>query len=573
MTRAMSPSQFDRVTLEVIRNRLDVIAEEMQTTLLKSSFSPIVKEGLDASASLFTTDGTTLAQACAIPIHLATLIPAVAAIMEAFPLDAMEEGDVYMLNDPYCGGTHLPDFAIVMPIFAQGRIIALAATMTHHQDVGGLAAGSVPTNATEIFQEGIRIPPTRWVRAGVFDSAITAILRLNVRVPDMFMGDLNAQIAACKIAGVRLSAAADKFGREDLLMAFALLIDKAELMTRAALRAIPDGTYRYSDWLDNDGVDLDRKLKIEVAVTISGDSIHFDLAGTSGQARGPVNCVPSGTLAAACFAVRALTDPAIPNNGGCFRPISLSLPEASLVNPRSPAPVNARSATIKRITGCMLAALGEILPDRVPAPAAGQLLVLAFGGQRRDGTSFVTGELLAGGSGAGNGFDGIDAIETDATNCMNLPAEAMELEAPIRIRRWSVHRDSGGQGEFRGGLGQLKEFEILGDVAGGVSFSHRGERHVVPAGGMAGGSEGGTASSRIERADGAVQEIFSKLVTELRAGDRVIVATAGGGGWGRPDLRTPHAAARDLEDGKISNAPDSRPANFGDAPVRACNGE
>ena len=218
-----------------------------------------MKEGLDASASLFTLDGTTLAQACAIPIHLATLIPAVAEIQRAFPADTMQDGDIYLLNDPYCGGTHLPDIAVVVPVFARGRLLALAATMTHHQDVGGLAAGSVPTNATEIFQEGLRIPAIRWARGGVLDPMITAILRQNVRIPDIFMGDLHAQIAACRIACIRLQQTAQKYGHNSLTNSFALLIERAETMTLAALREIPDGTYRHVDWLDNDGIELDRR--------------------------------------------------------------------------------------------------------------------------------------------------------------------------------------------------------------------------------------------------------------------------------------------------------------------------
>jgi N-methylhydantoinase B len=230
-----------------------------------------------------------------------------------------------------------------------------------------------------------------------------------------------------------------------------------------------------------------------------------------------------------------VTDPAIPNNGGCFRPISLTLPEGSIVNPRLPAAVNARSATIKRITGCMLAALAGAIPERMPAPSAGELLVMAFGGHWADGSPFVTGELLAGGSGAGLGYDGVDAIETDATNCMNLPAEAMELEAPIRVRRWAVRRGSGGEGRFRGGRGQVKEYEVLPAILGTLTFSHRGERHAVPAQGLAGGGPGACAVSTIHRADGTVETIASKRVTTLSPGDRVVVETAGGGGWGRPE--------------------------------------
>lgn len=544
--------RFDPVTLEVIRHRLDKIAEEMQATLLKSSCSPIVKEGLDASASLFTLDGITLAQSCAIAIHLGTLIPAVASILEAFPVEQMRDGDIYMLNDPYCGGTHLPDFAVVMPVFARGRPVALAATMTHHQDVGGKTAGSVPTDSTEIFQEGIRIPAVAWARAGVFDQTLTAVLRQNVRIPDVFMGDLHAQVAACKIAALRLGEAAEKFGDNTLLSAFSILLDRAEAMTRAALRKLPSGTYRAVDFLDNDGIDIDQRIRIEVTATIADGSVHFDLTGSSPQVKGPINCVPSGSLAAACFAVRAVTDPAIPNNGGCFRPISLTLPKDSIVNPREPAPVNARTATIKRITNTMLMALAGVAPDRIPAPNSGELLVMAWGGQRRDGTSFVTGELLAGGAGAGNGFDGVDAIETDATNCMNLPVEAMELDAPIRVRRWQLVPNSGGAGTYRGGLGQLKEYEVLDEVAGTMSFSHRGERHFVAAPGHAGGEPGGLARSVIHRLDGREEVILSKVVTRLAPGDRVVISTAGGGGFGPAEGRDPAAAAKDVADGKVS---------------------
>ncbi len=556
--------RFDPVTLEVIRHRLDKIAEEMQSTLLKSSCSPIVKEGLDASASLFTLDGTTLAQACAIAIHLGTLIPAVASIKQKFPVEQMREGDIYILNDPYCGGTHLPDFAVVMPIFANvggsasdgtqiRRPIALAATMTHHQDVGGKTAGSVPTDSTEIYQEGIRIPAVAWAREGVFDETLTAVLRQNVRIPDIFMGDLHAQVAACKIASMRLQEASMKFGHNALLTAFSVLLDRAETMTRAALSRLPSGTYRAVDFLDNDGIDLDRRIRIEVAATIQDGTIHFDLTGCSEQVRGPINCVPSGSLAAACFAVRAVTDPAIPNNGGCFRPISLTLPEGSIVNPREPAPVNARTATIKRVTNTMLKALAGVVPERIPAPNSGELLVMAWGGQRRDGRRFVTGELLAGGAGAGPGFDGVDAIETDATNCMNLPVEAMELDAPIRVRRWELTRDSGGPGTYRGGLGQLKEYEVLDDIVGTMSYSHRGERHFVAADGLHGGDAGALARSWITRADGREEVIPSKIVTTLSPGDRVVITTAGGGGYGPVSARDHRALSNDVADGKTSD--------------------
>ena len=545
----MQTAALDPVTVEVVRNKLDGIANEMELTLLKSSCSPIVKEGLDASASLFTLQGETLAQAVAIPIHLATLIPCVARILVEFPLETMREGDLYCMNDPYLGGTHLPDIAVIMPVFARGRPLAFAASMTHHQDVGGMTPGSVPTDATEVFQEGIRLPPLKLREGDTFNDTLLQILRRNVRIPETFEGDLMAQVAACSVGARRLSALAENYGDNHLTAIFADLLDRSEAMTRDALRSLPNGTYRAVDFLDNDGVDLDRRIRIEVAVTIDDNGMTIDFTGSSPQVRGPFNAVPSGSLAAACYVVRAITDPTIPTNGGCFRPIALRLPEGSIVNPREPAPVNARTATIKRIAGTILTALAQAAPGRVPADSGGELLVLAFGGERPDGTRYVTGELVAGGSGASAAKDGVDVIETDATNCMNLPAEALELDAPIRVHRVALRRDSGGAGAQRGGLGTLREYEIL---HGDVRFTHRGERHFIAPAGRAGGGDGAMARTVIHRADGAKEVVPSKLVTTLHAGDRVVFETAGGGGYGDPAARDPDNVRADLADGKIS---------------------
>jgi N-methylhydantoinase B len=545
-----SGTALDPVTVEVVRNKLDGIANEMELTLLRSSFSPIVKEGLDASASLFTLQGETLAQAVAIPIHLATLIPCIARILTEFPLDSMREGDIYCMNDPYLGGTHLPDIAVVMPVFARGRPLAFSATMTHHQDVGGMAPGSVPTNATEIFQEGIRLPALKLREGDKFNDTLLKILRRNVRIPDTFEGDLMAQVAACTVGTRRLSALAETYGDNHLTAIFAELLDRSEAMTREALRAIPAGTYRAVDFLDNDGIELDKRIRIEVAVTVGDGAMSVDFAGSSPQVRGPFNVVPSGSLAAACYVVRAITDSTIPTNGGCFRPITLHLPEGSIVNPKEPAPVNSRTATIKRVSGTILAAFAQAVPDRVPADSGGELLVLAFGGARPDGSRYVTGELVAGGSGASAGKDGVDVIETDATNCMNLPAEALELDAPIRVHRVALRPDSGGAGAQRGGLGTIREYEIL---HGEVRFTHRGERHFIAPKGRAGGHDGAMARTIIHRASGGDETVPSKIVTTLHAGDRVVFETAGGGGYGDPARRDPEQTRLDLANGKISS--------------------
>jgi len=548
MTHATT-SQLDPITVEVTRHKLEGIANEMQSTLLRSSFSPIVKEGLDASAGLFTLDGQTLAQACAIPIHLATLIPVLRKIIDTFPPERMHPDDTFLLNDPYTGGTHLPDIAVVQPIMHQGRLIAFSAAMTHHQNMGGMSAGSVPTNATEIYQEGLRLPPLKLRDAGVMNDTLVAIIRQNVRIPDTVMGDINAQLAACRIGARRVGELAERNGHNALTAIFAELLQRSETMTRQALARIPPGTYRYVDWLDNDGIELDKPIRIEVAVTLRDASIHIDFSGTSPQVRGPMNCVPSGSLAAACFAVRALTDPAIPTNAGCFRPITLHLPEGSLVNPREPAPVNARTSTIKRIAGAIISALAEVLPDKVPAPSAGEMLMVAFGGRHPAGGNFVTGDLIASGSGASALADGVDVIETDATNCMNLPAEAMEMETPLRLHRVALRAGSGGAGKHRGGQGTIREYEALVD---NITFTHRGERHFSEARGVFGGGDGARAQSMIVRRDGTREEIPSKVVTRLMAGDRVIVQTAGGAGYGDPHERDPDAVAADIADGKTA---------------------
>ncbi len=557
-----NPTAMDPITLEVVRNKLEGIANEMQMTLLHSAFSPIVKEGMDCSASLFTADAQTIAQATAIPIHLATMIPALKAVIAKYPIGAMSPGDVYILNDPYCGGTHLPDITLFVPVFAEGRTVAFSVATVHHQDVGGMAPGSIPTNATEIYQEGLRIPPLRYIAAGKTDETLEALLRYNIRLSDTFMGDLHAQLAACTVGARRLGELCAVYGADTVTRIFELLLDRSEAMTRAALRRLPEGVYRYVDFLDNDGVDLDRRVRIEVTATVRDGTIHFDLTGTDGQLRGPLNCVPSGAYAAAYYAVRALTDAQIPTNGGCFRPVTLHLPEGSLVNPRAPAAVNARTATIKRICGAMVGAFSEIAPERVPAASAGLSVMLAFGGRRADGSPFILSELVCGGTGAGASIDGVDCLQTDGSNSMNLPIESLSIDAPIRILRFGLRTDSGGAGRQRGGLGVVREYEFLADD---IRFTFRGERHFTAARGSRGGGDGAMSVATIHRADGRIETI-SKCVTTVSRGDRLVLETAGGGGYGEPSLRLPDRVAADVANRKVSaarSATDYRPQEGG----------
>ena len=549
----------DPVLLEVIRYRLESIVEEMQWSLIRGSFSPVVKEALDASCSLFDADGTVIAQSRSNPSHLGSLVFSVRSILAQYPVSSMEAGDVFIMNDPYLGGTHLPDIALVMPLVVEGRVVAMSASMAHQVDVGGIMAGSVPTHATEIFHEGLRLPALRLAHRGVIDDGLLRLIRQNVRMPDTLQGDLNAQLAAGKIALRRLAETGTRYGWPRLLALFAELLDRSEAMTRKALAALPAGTYHYVDYLDNDGIDLDRRIRIEVAVTLDGQgNVAFDFQGTSAQVRGPLNIVPSGVHSAAFYGVRAITDPAIPTNGGCFRPVTVKLPPRSLVNPDAPAPVNGRTPVMKRIASCIVGALAQVLPERFPAASAASVLVLAFGGEwpkdAQAGTHapsrrFVVTDLINGGSGAALGHDGIDGIATDMTNGMSLTAEVLELEAPIRLLRCAIRADSGGTGAFRGGCGLEREYLVL---HGPVSISHRGERHYARAPGLAGGGDGALATSEILRVDGRIETVPSKGMLVLQAGDRLRVFTPGGGGYGPVAERTPEAIAEDLRSGKVT---------------------
>ena len=551
MNRAADTSlaTLDPILMEVVRYKLESVTEEMQSSLIRGSFSPIVKEALDASCCLFTADGTTVAQSRSNPSHLGSLIYSVRAILGHYPLSRMRDRDIYIFNDPYLGGTHIPDIAVVIPVVANGGVIALTASIAHHIDLGGSIPGSSAANATDIFQEGLRIPPLQLAREGEIDEGLMRLIRQNTRMPDMVTGDLNAQIAAGKIAVRRLTELTDRYGAELLTGMFDALIDRSERMTREALRQLPQGTYSYVDYLDNDGIDLDQRIRIQVAVTIADGEVEFDFTGTSPAVKGPLNIVPSGVYSSACYGVRAITDASIPTNGGCFRPVRVKLPEGSLVNPPQGAPVNGRTHPMKRLASCIVGALAQALPDRFAAPAAASLLVLTFGGQWPDGRNFVITDLINGASGGARGQDGVDCIATDMTNGMSLPEEALEMEAPIRLIRNELRSDTGGAGEFRGGAGIVREYEVL---HGPVKFSHRGERHYSEAQGLLGGGAGGRAYSEIRRRDGRVEEIRSKIVTQLEAGDRVLVMTPGGGGYGPSVKRERAAVERDLSDGKLS---------------------
>ncbi|MCO5089553.1 hydantoinase B/oxoprolinase family protein [Bosea sp. (in: a-proteobacteria)] len=539
----------DPITTEVLSNRFDVIANEMEVALLRASYSPVVKEALDASSALFTPQGDVIAQASSIPIHLGCLLPAVRRIIECFPVAEMAEGDAYIMNDPYDGGTHLPDTTVVQPVHCDGAVVALCATMTHNQDLGGATPGSLPTDATEIFQEGLCIPPLKFLIGGAPNQTLHALLRKNVRLPDTLIGDLYGQIAAGTVGSRRFQEVVGEYGANVVGAAIHDMMNQTEAATRAVIAAIPDGEYVFSDYLDNDGVERDRLIRIRVRMKVSGSDIHFDFDGTDGQTRGPINCVPSSTASGVFCAVRMIAGPGIGNNSGCYRPISLTMPPASVVNPNYPAAVNARVVTTIRIADAIQGALAQALPDAIPAAHGGPLTGTFGAIDPKTSISVITNELGTGGVGARPGRDGIDALEFGPVNCMNIPVEAHELGGILRIVRSRLRCDSGGAGRFRGGLGTEKTFEA---VRLDVRISLRGERFYSRPWGVRGGHAGEPARAFIETRDGERREVPSKLVFTLRAGDRLHIFTAGGGGYGDPLDRDPEAVAGDVLDRKVS---------------------
>lgn len=540
----------DAVTREVLRNRMEAIANEMQATLLRSAVSVILKEGEDCSCGLFDLEGETIAQACANPLHLGIMGPAVKSIVRAMPLTTMHEGDVYVLNDPYLGGTHLPDLILAVPIVHDGRVLAISAALAHQEDMGGKSPGSMPADATEVYQEGFIIPPLPLYQRGVKNETLFALLQRNVRLPETLMGDIDAQLASVKVGARGYTQMVREFSEPVVTSTIRSLSQQAEALTRQRLREIPDGVYRFHDFIDNDGIRVDRRLKIQVALSARAGEVVVDFAGTDAQTAGPLNLGYWGTASAVYFVLRAFAGPDIPVNSGAVAPIRVVVPEGSLLNPRYPAPVAIRAHTAKRVVDAVFGALARALPERAMAASSGSMSVCSFGGSDpRSGKRFGCTDIVAGGMGARPDKDGIDLVETDITNCMNIPVEAFEAHYPLRLHATRYRTDSGGAGEFRGGLGIERVIEALD---GPIRCSFRSDRHFTAPWGLRGGLAGEKWQTHVERADGRAEPVPSKAVFTLQRGDRLVMLTGGGGGFGDALRRAPGAVLDDVIDGKVS---------------------
>jgi len=526
------------VTLEILRNRLEGIAEEMGQVLIRGAYSPNIKERQDCSTALFDAEGRMVAQAEHIPVHLGAMPEAVAAVRERDP----DPGDAYILNDPFAGGTHLPDVTVVSTVAPGEEVVGYAVTRAHHADVGGGTPGSMPAGATEIHQEGLRIPGVRIVADGEVDEETLAFVLANVRNPAERRADLRAQLAANERGERRIADLLGEYGRDRLENAFDAVIDYSRDRLEAEIEAIPDGTYEAADVLEGDGV-TDEDIPIVASVTVDGTAVAVDFAGTADQVAGNMNAPLSVATSATYFVVRAVTDPEIQPNQGCYDPVEVSAPAGSLLNPAPPAAVvGGNVETSQRVTDVVLSAFAEALPGEVPAQGQGTMNNTIIGGQRGDGQEgFTYYETIGGGDGAGPESDGMDGVQVGMTNTLNTPIEALETEYPLAVERYALRSGSGGDGRHRGGLGIERSVTVETDAV--VSLLTERRRHAPQ--GAAGGEPGATGENLI---DG--DPVPAKTTVEVDAGTTVTVRTPGGGGYGDPDERAAEARKRDRRDGK-----------------------
>jgi N-methylhydantoinase B len=541
----------DPVELEIFKNLYHSIAEEMGAALRRTAFSPNIKERRDYSCAVFDSAGEVIAMGDHMPVHLGSMPMSVRAAIDAGP---MEPGDVVMLNDPFRGGTHLPDITLVAPVHvekrgrgarANARPDFYVSSRAHHADVGGAYPGSMGL-CREIYQEGVRIPPVKLMRAGVMDRDVLAMLLNNVRTPEEREGDLGAQIAACHTGAERLREVCARYGVERSKRATAELLDYSEELMRAFLQRVPVGEYRAEDFLDGDGIN-DRPVKIAVTVKVhEGKQLHgadaarervrprhmvtVDFNGSDPQVEGSVNAVAAITYSACFYVFRCLLAEDVPAAAGLMRPIEVIAPEGTIVNARPPAAVAGGNVeTSQRLVDVLLRALAQAIPDRIPSAASGTMNNLTIGGiDPRTHEPFAYYETVAGGMGARPGKSGVSGVHVHMTNSLNTPAEALEYAYPLRVRKYSLRPGSGGGGKFRGGDGIVREIEVMTDC----DVTLLADRRSRGPWGLSGGKDGAPGKAFVTRQDGSTEEMPGKFSTRLRKGERIRIETPGGGGWG-----------------------------------------
>ena len=549
----MTEISLDPITLEILWNGLRSTTDECFLTIQRSAFSTNIKERHDHSVAILDASGRLVVQAeNALPIHLASMSGLVEILKGRFDGD-IRPGDIFVGNDPHvAGGTHLPDINLAAPVFVDGKLAAFVCNIAHHADVGGAARGSMSGGLTEIYQEGLRIPVVRLYRAGELVCDIFDLLLLNMRLPAERKGDLNAQIAACRLGVERLHDLCGRYGLGKMEEAFDEIIERSRARMHSAIAALPDGEWSSTDMMDDDGAG---QFDVVIALTVRkrGTEMIFDFTGSARQVAGNINLTLNAVRSSVCYALKALLDPSMPNNEGVVQAFEIVAPRGSIVNCVAPAAVALRANTCQRVIDVVLGALASVLPERAIGCANGANTSMVFAGtDPSTGQPFVYLETLGGGMGARNDRDGKDGVQVHITNTSNLPVEAIEMEYPLRVEEYGLVADSGGAGTYRGGLGLRR---IIRPVGHTCEFSGVGERFRHAPGGIFGGEPGRPGQFKLHRADGRTEPLPPKLTgMKLTPEVAVSVETPGAGGYGSPKERSPASIAEDAAAGKYSTS-------------------
>ena len=539
--------EIDPITREIMQNALASAADEMAMALYRTAYSTIVRDCLDYSTSLCDAEGEMIAQGITIPLHLGSVPFAMETLFKKFAGD-MQPGDVFILNDPFDGGMHIPDIFIVKPIFWEDERVGFAVSTAHHLDLGGRLPGSSACDNTEIFQDGFRIPWLKLYHAGEPDEAIFTLLRANVRLPQMAIGDLRAQLAACHIGERAIHTLIQRYGLETFTTYANSLIDYTERLVRAEIASWPNGSHIFTDYMDSDGVG-GPPVRLTVTITVEDDTLTADFTGTNPQVRGAINSTLSFTASVVALCVRSVMREDIPNTAGMFKPLNIIAPAGTVVHGVMPAASSMRGITGFRLADTVFGALAGLLPDQVLAAGEGGNSLVIIGGQREDRTPYVYYELMSGTWGARPDRDGNDGLCNPANVASNIPVEQAECEYPVHIERYGYVMDSGGAGKFRGGLGLEREWRLL---SGEAHLAIRSDRRDHLPYGLYGGKPGRGSINVLHHTDGEEEVLQTMISTSMKAEERIYHRQAGGGGWGEPLLRLPADVAHDVKNGKVS---------------------
>ncbi|GIT49654.1 MAG: N-methylhydantoinase B [Gammaproteobacteria bacterium] len=531
----------DPVTLELFKNALFSIADEMAVTICRTTYSGVLRDNMDFSTAFTDAQGKLVAQGLTIPLHLGSIPTALESVLEHFG-DDIGPGDIFVMNDPYAGGMHLPDVFIFQPIFVEGERLAIAATISHQADVGGRVPGSNASDSTEIYQEGLRIPPVKLFSAGKPNDTMWRLIEKNVRIPVQVFGDMRAQLSACAIAEKQFMELVKRFGKDTTRFYLQEVIDHTERLTRAALRKLPDGVFEFEDWIDDDGIDRDQAIRLYCTVTKQDETISLDWEGSSAQVKGAINCTLSFTKAVSYAAVRSVLDYDIPCNEGLFRAIEVTAPPGTITNMVLPAACAARGLTGFRMGDCAFGALAMMLPDKVGAASDGGNSGLSIGGYDSERRPFIFVDFACGSWGGRPWADGVQGNSNMFANMASQSVELIESQNPLQILRYELIADRAGAGKFRGGVPYRRDYRFLEDEA---VLQVRSDRRKIRPYGLYGGRPG-KSSQNIMNPSGDAEQLDSKLTMTLRKGDVFRHELPGGGGWGDPLERDPEKVREDV---------------------------